>query len=617
MSVRTSLLHRARSAGKDSRRRSARLEVFPLEDRALLSGILAPAAAHGLFATAASGVAESRSGTDLASRRAVPATPPALTPVERLGYYDPNLNGGEFEQLGVALKSDPNLLRGKDVYVLVHGWAPGYRAWVDNYARATHQVLEWWQTIRSNYPDNAAGEKAYMKVKQFDTGGVGPESPWLLDGHVGENPMHPIPVSANGLTQDLIATDSNAVVLAFSWLDDSATSAATDSYGIPTQAYRSEAMTALDGERLADALEQVLGSEAQFNGKLQLIGHSHGTKVATVAAVALTHAASPIMVNQLTILDSPESTFFFGALTALGAANDNWYFLNDLNISKTPSSTSTFVENYISALDEPYSGITFTKGNVPSNPDLSQIVDVQLHPWPDVTVNDPAAIHTYAAYWYAGSAEGPGTTYKYTKTDGRWWSPLVPGSRGSSNLASYYVQSWSSDTVDPTLQYQLTSGTAPALTPVFSPVTLTPTMSSPGVAVSSDPVNGDSVTLTSKNGAAQSFEANFPIANDPLLGLTFQYQFSHTQPGDNATLTIADGMRKQDARIGFVMEDSASQHGLGTISIAGVRPNRPYLRFTLTSSSGAGAPSVTVSNLMQYTIPLTSTRPGSRRGSTK
>ena len=44
---------------------------------------------------------------------------------------------------------------------------------------------------------------------------------------------------------------------------------------IPEESYRSEALTTLNGERMASALEQALGTS--FAGKLQLVGHSHGS----------------------------------------------------------------------------------------------------------------------------------------------------------------------------------------------------------------------------------------------------------------------------------------------------------------------------------------------------
>ena len=63
---------------------------------------------------------------------------------------------------------------------------------------------------------------------------------------------------------------------------------------------------------------------ASFTGKLQLIGHSHGSKVVSVAATALQQAK--MRVDQVTILDSPEDD-----VTVAGdAANFNWYFLKDL-----------------------------------------------------------------------------------------------------------------------------------------------------------------------------------------------------------------------------------------------------------------------------------------------
>ncbi len=123
----------------------------------------------------------------------------------------------------------------------------------------------------SNYPGGKSNPE-YKYVKSFDTNGAGAESPWLLDGYTtpGSGIESHILVAAQGLAPDLVASDPNAVVLAYSWLDDSATKEASIPIvggSIPLDAYKSEARTTLNGERLAMALEQVLGptSRASFS----------------------------------------------------------------------------------------------------------------------------------------------------------------------------------------------------------------------------------------------------------------------------------------------------------------------------------------------------------------
>ena len=205
-----------------------------------------------------------------------------------------------------------------NVYVLVHGFAPGYQDWVDNYAAATGKVLEWWQTIPANYfggKNNLAYKQVLKYAGKASTDTDAPVSSWLLDGHTGGDVsgQPQIVESQRGLAWDLMRApnsnklDPHAVVLAYSWLDDAGTSGVLDpTYDVPTQGYLSEAATEMNGERLAAALEQVTGGT--FKGDLQLIGHSHGSKVATVAAVALEESpTNPIHINQLTLLDSPET----------------------------------------------------------------------------------------------------------------------------------------------------------------------------------------------------------------------------------------------------------------------------------------------------------------------
>ena len=436
-----------------------------------------------------------------------------MTPIERLGYFNPATQ--EFEPL-VDVNDYASLFHGKDVYVLVHGWAPGYIGWVNAYAAKYDKVLEWWQTIPSNYPGGKAN-KQYQAIKKLDTDNAGPASPWLLDGYPDPGVKKPARVSAFGMAQDLIATDpNNAVVLAYSWIDDSATSNQTINIPIlnytlkiPQDAYHSEALTTVNGARLAVALEQALGPEQTFQGKLQLIGHSHGSKVVTVAADLLTTApqADRLTVNQLTILDSPESDSYGGSFLAeAGAANDNWYFLNDLNISQTPSATSTFVDNYISAFDMPYDVVSYTKSGVASNPDLKNVIDVDLYAWPLLENGNLEDVHTYAAYWYAGSAE-KGVTYG--NEVGRMWSPLVSGSTPPAQ--SFNEQASSAFTWKPSQQYELTTPyiNPSTIAPVFTTVKLSPQTSTPGVMVKNNSTYGSSVTLTQQGTASQSYIGTF------------------------------------------------------------------------------------------------------------
>ncbi len=113
---------------------------------------------------------------------------------------------------------------------------------------------------------------------------------------------------------------------------------------IPEESYHSEALTTLNGERMASAIEMALGNS--FSGKLQLVGHSHGSKVVSVAAAALQQAKMPL--NEVTLLDSPEDD-----VTVVGdAANYNWYFLKDLTTLNRSNPAGTF--DYTWAAYDPF-----------------------------------------------------------------------------------------------------------------------------------------------------------------------------------------------------------------------------------------------------------------------
>ncbi len=523
--------------------------------------------APGGSLAATSSVSESTSSPGFGAPPPTTATP--LTPIQRLGYYDKST--GQF----VSIKANDPRLVGKDVYVIVHGWAPGYDQWVAA-AAAKGQTLLWWNTFPTQ-----------LGYDPTISGGLPPDSNFLLDG----NTVGGVVVNPTGLAQTLAFLDPNAAVLAYSWIDESATP------NDLLDASPAEAKTALNGERLAEALSQALGTT--FTGKLQLIGHSFGSKVATVAAAALTQdKAADVDVNQLTILDSPEDpgSSFGEGLAYDGAVNYNWYFLQNVNVDKADSN-GTFVDNYISYLDEPYSNIAYT----PSN--LGNVVDVKLNPLV-YSADDPGDKHSYAAQWYAGSAW---PTITYGNRVGRYWSPLVPDNLGLTNppadLQSSYGQTWTS--AQQSTQFNLAQTPAPPSNPVFNPITF-PTSAGPGATLT-NPGSGSnaSITLTQQGGKSVSYAGTFTTVNSffgthGIRGVTFAYDFTNYAPGDELTITIDSYIGS--TYVGFVMDPAIllSPSGLGTISVGD--PNgdvKHTLTFTLTSAPGNDTSSVTVSKLQQ------------------
>ena len=174
---------------------------------------------------------------------------PEVPPIRRLGRW----NGTTFVPVA------PGTVRGGNLSVLVHGWAPGYRFAVGHY-RGPGVLLAW--------APQAVDQRGQGMFTEF-------------------RPM------AAAITRD----DPTATVLGFSWLDDSATARSR------SDAWKSEAKTDLNGQRLAAALGQVLApSFSGGGGRIHLIGNGHGAKVATVAAIALDRPPA-----QLTLLDSPEN----------------------------------------------------------------------------------------------------------------------------------------------------------------------------------------------------------------------------------------------------------------------------------------------------------------------
>lgn len=260
------------------------------------------------------------------------------------------------------------------IYVLIHGWAPGYSSVV----QANGGNLLWWS------PD------AYIVVQNGDGTTTNTwTSNWAWSAV--RVPLSPaFAVNTTGLLQSIKAYDSSAEILAYSWIDDSATPSGDLNLD---EAYISEAFTHANGLRLADALLTAIDrSFWKSGGKLRLIGHSHGSKVGTVAAFALQQLQ--LNVQALTILDAPENEV---ETLEHNAANMLGFYLQQMIIADPTSEdgTGTFVDNYVSCFGVGYAG-------------LDNVVEVVLDPatlygnLPEDWANE----HSYAAAWYGGSYAG-------------------------------------------------------------------------------------------------------------------------------------------------------------------------------------------------------------------
>ncbi len=260
-------------------------------------------------------------------------------PLERLGRW----NGTTFEPVA------PRSIRGGNLRVMSHGWAPGLAPAVE----ASEGFLRVWDAAATT-PEGGRFDRWY-----------GP------------------------LAEAIVHHDPSSTVLAYTWIDQSATTSSKLRGG------RSQLRTTAAGHALAVALREALDDPAPA---IHLIGHSHGAKVVTVAAALL-----PEPPVQLTVFDSPENLLPIVG----GALNDLSPYLRALPIGDTPG--STFVDNYPSRY-----GIRYG-----ADRGLGEIVDVTLDParFPlDESTNE----HSYAWRWYLESARDVSSGVGFA------WSVLNP-----------------------------------------------------------------------------------------------------------------------------------------------------------------------------------------------
>lgn len=350
--------------------------------------------------------------------------------LQRLGRWTAGtepLRSGESPEPGfVSVPAGSIVGSGIEVVVLVHGWAPGFR----------------------NAVDQAGGKLLWWTDGATDSSGVY-TSDWAWIQTAVTTSFVSVCVSKTGFFQQIQAhldaerRSPASVVLGFSWLDNSATGG---SFLDLTEVYRSEAHTNISGIRLANALEAALASsfwESNNNNRLHLIGHSHGSKVATVAALTLQERKK--RVDHLTILDSPESE-----LTLEGnGANLLGFYLEQMQIANPASGGSTFVDNNASFFGVSYFG-------------FDDIVEVNLEPGALYSETDPGDKHSYSAVWYSGAAAAVSALGLSTLLGLDWPPPpssnFRPALNQSFTAASGIVDPCSTSAGLDSPQWQLTAG---------------------------------------------------------------------------------------------------------------------------------------------------------------
>jgi hypothetical protein len=399
----------------------------------------------------------------------------------------------------------PAELVGKDIRVIVHGWAPGFA-----------------DTVAQN-----------PNLKAWD---ATPDS-WL-----------------KAMAATIVTKDPNATVLAFNWIEQSATKSLLDGL-------RSEANTIIAGDDLAVALKTALPS--QVDGlSLQLLGFSHGAKVVTEATLQLKKQNVP--VKQLTLLDSPENALPIVA----GAANNLVPMLTTLQ-SQYGFGTGAgqiFVDSYTSEFGIPY--------------DVGGIVNVKLQP-EQLNILNVSGRHDYAVDWYNRGSQ------LYSNIALGW-------SLNSKPAQTSYFQDWLSTpglATDPSREFVLTSNTGQTITPSTTTNPL-PTSELTRTDNVVNVLNG--IRLVEHSPAF--WDATF--TTDPSTSsLGFEYQFLNTGDGDQLGIWIDDQIR-------FVVTGltAGADQQTGWIDISDLTPGIHIMTVALQNYGSANA-DVEVTNFEVSSVP--------------
>jgi hypothetical protein len=509
-----------------------------------------------------------------------PVIPAEIPVLDRLARFVPNKSSNPYVPQAtdwVKVDKDDSSLKG-DVVVVAHGFAYGYGALVQNYDSKNNAILKWWQTIDPKI-----------------SGDLGPNaSEMFIGANNGASP--PTDITPTGLANAILAADSKAVVLAYSWLDESANDSLYN--GEAT----SEAYTHMNGVRLAHALEQALPADFHSSGgALHLIGHSHGSKVATVAAVTLQEdGKANDQLSHLTILDSPEddaqSTF------DTNSSNMLWYYLGKLNVGT--GSGQTFVDNYISYLGEAFGPIqgfdpldTTTKSS-----SLQNVVDVNLTAGTNALNLGDVNSHAYAFNWYSGAIQKWTSNTKPESVLGGE-SVLNPSDLGT--LDGSYTQAMKKAT---DLQFSLTAGNqtnTESVSTSFTDLTFT------SQSVTTDSTYDSSgVTLKETGkGAGAGFTGKFDVVggrfSGQFSGISFNYHFTTPGEGDQLLIYVntgsAGGQELHYAMTGTV---AGTQEQFATLSLGSLAHHLTgNVEIQLVSPKSSTGAAVTITNMQQFTEP--------------
>lgn len=270
--------------------------------------------------------------------------------------------------------SDP-VLNGKNIHVMTHGWSPGWKSEVD---KVTPGLATAW---------NTPGSAKFLGAWEDLAGGIK-------------------------------TADPDSEILMYSWIDGSATDGSAWQYWYADD---SRANTDQAASLLSAQLQSALGLDRSES--IHLIGHSHGARVATLAAASLKNGVAGTNVEHLTLFDSPE--FVIG-----GGDNLLWPDLYSLGIGTDVGNGDTFVDNYFSKYGRAYRPILAQIN--PLAPAVHDgLVDIELRA---SEYMDPygTTAHSYPREWYMAAAANGASV-------GVNWSPW--GSTPIDVLASDYTQS--------------------------------------------------------------------------------------------------------------------------------------------------------------------------------
>lgn len=510
-----------------------------------------------------------------------------IPPIQRLARFVPNTRFPDPSNWVGVDPSDSNL-KG-NVYVIAHGFAPYLLKMVQSNGSQT-DPLKWWQTLNTYLP-NSPGF---------------PNSPALFYDASGSG----VQITPAGLAESITLADPKAVVLAYSWIDQSA---ADDLYDV----YKSEAYTSQNGLTLAHAVETALPTGFHdAGGTLHVIGHSHGSKVATVATVALEQTGKPdYQVGHLTLLDSPEDNSIGGIVAdqlvyAGDASNNLWFYLSALN--QPTQKNPTFVDNFVSFFGNPFGPIQGVTPLDPSitTPVLQKITDVVLSPgniFSSITPGGMGDQHSYAMTWYAGAAQKwiqnkqPGIVINNADQSTAVWSPLLT-TTPPAPTSGQYTQAWTSKNLQPQF---VVSGNQQQNTvsekSQFSALTFSSVTKTPGVNFDS----GSGILTLSEDGTSTPvFTGDFSSIVSGISGVSFNFKFSKLGAGDQLKISVDDANGNQ--AVHFVMTDSiaGTDQQYGTISLGSLAHRyNATIQIQLVPGKDSKGASVTLQKMQEFTSP--------------